>query len=201
MRYDKYNPVGGGFRALLAANWTGSDDPFGVGLDADGHVVKGAGVTGVVGVMIKTQDALAGQVVDVMKLGEIVEFDGDPATIYYAHGTTGVISDTASDFPVGFTVEETRLFVAVTGGTGGPGGVVVGNQTSIVALTDSTGADAGDEGTVSAVPVPTDTPASADALRDDIATNLIPVINENFSELVVKVNEILSTLDAANVTA
>ena len=113
MRYDKYNPVGGGFRALLAANWTGSDDPFGVGLDVDGHVVVGAGVTGVLGTMIKTRDALAGQVVDVMMHGEIVEFDGDPATLYYAHATTGVISDTESLYVVGFTVEETRLVVNI----------------------------------------------------------------------------------------
>lgn len=39
------------------------------------------------------------------------------------------------------------------------------------------------EGTVSAVPDPTDAPASADALRDDLVATVIPVINENFSEL------------------
>lgn len=113
-RYDKYDPVDGGFRALLAANWTGSDTPFGVGLDVDGHVVKGAGVTGVVGVLIKTGDALAGQPVDIMRDGEIVEFGGDPATLYYAHVGTGVISDTVSVAPVGFTVEDTRLIVGVS---------------------------------------------------------------------------------------
>jgi hypothetical protein len=187
MRYDKYNPVGGGFRALLAANWTGSDDPFGVGLDVDGHVVVGAGTTGVVGVMIKTRDALAGQVVDIMKLGEIVEFDGDPATIYYADPTTGVISDTESIFPVGFTVELSRLVVAIAGGGGaGAGGTVEGGQTSIVALTDNTSGTANN--TLEAL-------VSGSVYATDVAA-----IRNNFADLAAKVNTIISTLDAAHLT-
>ncbi|HUG63024.1 MAG TPA: hypothetical protein VMP03_14330 [Methylomirabilota bacterium] len=36
---------------------------------------------------------------------------------------------------------------------------------------------------MTAVPAPTDTPADADALRDDIAANLVPAINDNLADL------------------
>lgn len=108
-RYDKYDTPGG-FRALLAADWTGSETPFGVGLDANGRVVLGAGTIGVVGVLCEPNDRLAGQPVDIMLDGEILEFDGDPATVYGADDVTGVLSD-GGDTAVGFTVEEDRLVV------------------------------------------------------------------------------------------
>jgi hypothetical protein len=50
------------------------------------------------------------------------------------------------------------------------------------------------DGAMADVPVPTDTPASADALRDDIATNVIPAINTNLKELQTAVNAIIAAL-------
>jgi hypothetical protein len=116
-RIDKYNPVGGGFRAPLAAAWAGQTTPMGVGLNSSGQVVVGAGVTGIVGVLCKPDAAAAGAIVDIMKDGEIVEFSGAAGTKYTANTTTGVISSTAASgtqIVVGQTVEATRLIVGVT---------------------------------------------------------------------------------------
>ena len=47
----------GGFRAPLAANFPSADleKIFGVGLNASGQVVKGAGASGIVGVLVLTK--------------------------------------------------------------------------------------------------------------------------------------------------
>jgi hypothetical protein len=116
-RIDKYDPVGGGFRAPLAANWTGSATPVGVGLDVNGRVVPGAGTTGIKGVLCKPDDASAGDIVDIMKDGELVEFAGAAGTTYTAATADGAIGTTAADAThvvVGFTVEATRLIVGVS---------------------------------------------------------------------------------------
>lgn len=115
-RIDKYDPVDGGFRAPLAAAYTGAAAPIGVGLDTNGRVVAGAGTTGIVGVLCKPDDAAAGDIVDVMTDGELVEFAGDAGTAYSADTTAGVIDDTAvsaTQIHIGFTVEATRLIVRV----------------------------------------------------------------------------------------
>lgn len=114
-RYDKYDPKDGGFRARLAADFPeGSvETVLGVSLDADGHVVVGSGGnTDTVGVLVLTQAHPAGTVVDVMTDGEIVEFGGDPGSIYYAldaDGTVGTVATAAKR--VGHTVEGDRLVV------------------------------------------------------------------------------------------
>lgn len=116
-RIDKYNPVGGGFRAPLAADRAGAAAPVGVGLDVNGRVVAGIGVTGIVGVLCKPDDAVAGEVVDIMKDGELVEFAGAAGTVYTANTVTGVISNaaaSATQIVVGHTVEATRLIVGVS---------------------------------------------------------------------------------------
>lgn len=74
-------------------------------------------------------------------------------------------------------------------------GTVVGAQADIVALTDSTGGAANN--TVAALPVLTDAPATADALRDDIVTNMVPVLAANFADLTAKVNAIRTALRAS----
>ena len=52
------------------------------------------------------------------------------------------------------------------------GGQIVGNAgTQVSAIADLAGTVGAANDTMTAVPVPTDTPADADALRDDIATN------------------------------
>lgn len=112
-RIDKLDPVDGTFRAPLAANRTGSALPVGVGLDASGRVVAGGGNSGVIGVLCDPNTRVAGDVVDVLKDCELVEFAGVAGTKYYANDTTGVISSTggAGTTYVGHSVEATRLIV------------------------------------------------------------------------------------------
>ena len=123
-RYDKYDPKDGGCRAPLAADLTatsktGNGNPIGVGLDANGRVVAGAGNSGIIGVLCTTRDLKAAEIVDVMTDGEIVEMAATVAgTHYYAANADGVISAGApaagvNATRVGFTVEATRLVVRV----------------------------------------------------------------------------------------
>lgn len=118
-RYDKYDPKAGGFRAPLADDFAVGDIKtiFGVGLDGNGRVVKGAGNTGVVGVLVLTQAKSAGDIVDVMTNGEITDADLAAGTAYFANDTTGVVSAGATgDIYVGHTVEADRLVVRVETG-------------------------------------------------------------------------------------
>lgn len=131
-RYDKYEPMAGGFRAPLAADWLDADlsKVVGVGLDANGRVVKGGGNGSVLGVLVLTKKRLAGDVVDVMTSGEIVEMNVNHAgivagTIYYAAEADGALSAAApaagvSAVKVGHTVEATRLVVRVDQIQGAP---------------------------------------------------------------------------------
>lgn len=116
-RIDKYDPVGGGFRAPFAADFAGSVTPLGVGLDVNGRVVIGAGINGrIVGVLCKPDEAKAGSIADIMKDGELVDFAGVAGTDYTANTVTGVISSAAvsgTQILVGHTVEATRLIVGV----------------------------------------------------------------------------------------
>jgi hypothetical protein len=127
-RIDKYDPYGGNFRAYLAADWLLADvgKPYGVGLDTNGFVVKGAGTTGVIGILVLTRDKYFDQdePVDVMVNGEIMEFAGtagnpgvdfgDAGSAYYALPATGVISLTVvGGVYVGHTVEASRLIAHV----------------------------------------------------------------------------------------
>lgn len=127
-RYDKYDPVAGGFRAPLAAAYTGlvANLEFGkviaVSLNASGQVVIGtAGASGFVGLTIIPEAKAAGQIVDVMTAGEIVEFalnDGTAAasgTVYFA-AADGTVTTVAPATGVnkgrlGWTIEATRLVV------------------------------------------------------------------------------------------
>lgn len=123
IRYDKYDPLSGGFRAPLNADWAVADYgvPIGVGLTAAGRVVKGAGATGILGVLVvdgrveggvvKSQPKKAGDIVDVMTDGEIVDCTGLQAgTAYVANTTTGALAAATGTY-VGFTVEASRLVV------------------------------------------------------------------------------------------
>lgn len=120
--YDKYDPIAGGFRALLNAALTLSSGSFGpkaVSLNASGRVVVGtAGQTGLVGVLVKNVargpvgawgtslnggtpnqyapvGVQAGDVVDIMTAGEIVGLDPDdfPAgTSFYAQPDGDIVA-------------------------------------------------------------------------------------------------------------
>lgn len=116
-RFDKYEPLSGGFRAKLLANWAAADGAvIAVGLDNTGKVVPGAGNTGLLGLVIRVGiDKSAGDVADVMTDGEILEMTGLTAgTIITANTTTGVLSTAAASgtqIRVGHTVEADRLVV------------------------------------------------------------------------------------------
>lgn len=121
-RYDKYDPKDGGFRAPLAADLDattgeGTGNPIAVGLDVNGRVVAGAGQTGVVGVLVTTKNMRAGDIVDVMTDGEIVEMAGTAAgSVVTALDADGVLNDEAvgaGRTRIGHTVEATRLVVRV----------------------------------------------------------------------------------------
>lgn len=128
-RYDKYDPKVGGFRAKLAANfgYTASvpdrnhadlSKLFAAGLNTSGLVGKfGASFPVFAGVLILTMPKAAGDVVDIMTDGEIVDLvdaeilAGDTLAAgqkLYADPAvaTGVLTAVAtSNRLVGFTVE------------------------------------------------------------------------------------------------
>lgn len=114
-RFDKYEPLTGGFRALLNADWLDADlnKVVGVSLNASGKLVKGtAGQSGFVGVVCLTMKRYAGDVVDVMQDGEIVELTGLAAgTSYYMPSTGDGVNTTNTGPKVGWTVEATRMIV------------------------------------------------------------------------------------------
>jgi hypothetical protein len=124
-RFDKVEPYVGNTRARLAADWVAADGvPIGVGLDATGKVVVGAGTTGIVGIVVLVKEnKKAGDTVDIMTAGDIVECPSVAAafaagTIITANTTTGVLSVTvpsATQAYVGFTVEAGRLVVRQIG--------------------------------------------------------------------------------------
>lgn len=140
-RYDKYEPIAGGFRAVLAADLTfdanGSVGPIGVSLDTNGRVVVGtAGHSGFAGVLVKNVPftpnlgniagsvnagvpigGKAGEVVDIMTHGEIaVDATLFTAGTRYFAKSDGTLSTTSSDGAyVGLTVEASRLVVRCVG--------------------------------------------------------------------------------------
>lgn len=135
-RYDKYDPMTGGFRAPLAANfgYTSSlpdrkhadlSKLFAAGLNTSGKLGKfsTASFPTFAGVMILTGPKGAGDIVDVMTDGEIVDLLDAEILAADTLGTgdrlfadpavaTGVLTKvaTANRF-VGFTVEVSRLIV------------------------------------------------------------------------------------------
>jgi len=124
-RFDKVEPYAGNIRARLLADWAAADGvAIGVGLDAAGKVVPGAGTTGIIGVVILVKEnKKAGDTVDIMCAGEIAECPAvgtefAAGTIITANTTTGALSVTAPSATqaiVGFTVTAGRLHVQGVG--------------------------------------------------------------------------------------
>lgn len=121
-RFDKVEPKGGSFRAVLAFAIAAVDvgTVVGVGLDVNGKVVKGAGQTGVLAVICPSSPASIGDPIDCMTDGEIVDMTGLAAgTVYYggaAAGALGAVAPVAgvNAARVGYTVEAWRLVVRVS---------------------------------------------------------------------------------------
>lgn len=131
-RVDKYDPETGGFRVYVAGDYADADlgKLFGFGLDSTGKMVKGAGVSGVLGVWVVTEKpGVVGPLrevsrLDIMREGCITDFGpstsgkvpgvdfGVAATKYFSDAN-GVISSTAAvgSYYVGATVEPDRLEV------------------------------------------------------------------------------------------
>lgn len=124
-RFDKYDPISGGYRAPLAVDMakTSAGNPVGCGLNASGQVVAGAGATGIVGLIVLTRDMKAGDIVDLMTQGECVDMVGLTAgTLITALDTTGVLAVTAPGVGrkrIGWTVEATRLIVRIPNAAAG----------------------------------------------------------------------------------
>jgi hypothetical protein len=115
-RMDKTNSTVGVVRAQIEANFGPGDfdKVIGVGLNAKGHVVKGAGQTGVVGIMIPNPLLeVAGRPGDIFKLGDCVDNVGLlPGTKYYSTPAGDLVSAAEGNTYVGFTVEADRLVLA-----------------------------------------------------------------------------------------
>lgn len=204
MRIDKYDPKDGGFRAPLAADTAknSSGNGIGVGLDSNGRVVAGAGNTGILGVLVLTSDRKAAEIVDVMTDGEMVEASGLTAgTTYYAAVADGVISTAATGVRVGHTVEATRLVVRMgRAGAGEDSEDDLATQASLTPLIDNTDGAAPDD---TIADIPAVVAAAGEVTAADLATTqaALAAVEDAVGELAAKVNEILTTLDAANVTA
>lgn len=141
-KYDKYDPIAGGFRAKLSADLTFSSEggfgPKGVSLNTSGLVVVGTGAnSGGVGVLVKNVPLYprmgnipgavnaavpiggkAGDVVDIMTAGEIIVPTGLVAGTTYYIASDGSLTATApaagtNGIRAGHTVEADRLIVRV----------------------------------------------------------------------------------------
>jgi len=71
--------------------------------------------------------------------------------------------------------------------------------TTVAALTDNSGGSA--NSTIQVLPTLTDSPATADALRDDFNTNVAPALANNFADLAAKINAVIAALKAAGLMA
>lgn len=77
---------------------------------------------------------------------------------------------------------------------------VDGSQIATIgALVDNSAGTA--NGTIQAMADLTDSPATADALRDDIVTNLLPAIRNNIADLAAKVNAITDAMRSLGLVA
>lgn len=115
-RYDKYDGVAGGFRALAAAVCPENEFNVikGASLDVNGAMLTGAaGVSGFVGVVVRDRTKRrAGDVQDIMTNGEIVDCEGLVAgTTYYLNAATGALQTGETRYKAGHTVEAWRLVV------------------------------------------------------------------------------------------
>jgi hypothetical protein len=132
-RFDKYDPISGGFRGKLKAALSVStaverERVFGVSVEAaTGLLVLGGAATAIRGVIQVRESKAAGDMVDVMTSGEIANFDflndGTTPTVlgtpYYVDNVSGApTATTTSNKQVGVLVADSvtgrnRLVVRV----------------------------------------------------------------------------------------
>lgn len=122
-RFDKYDPVSGGFRAPLNAAILSADvnKLQGVSINGSGKVViGGAAETDIVGVICPVRAMAANEVIDVMTRGEIADARTTADAAFTAGGpirvvgATGVIENGtagAGQKIVGFVLEADRIVI------------------------------------------------------------------------------------------
>jgi hypothetical protein len=122
-RFDKYDPVSGGFRApLLAAILSADVNKIqGVSINTAGKVViGGTAETSIIGVICPVRTMAAGEIIDVMTAGEIAEArtTADAAftagAVVKVTGTTGAIAagaPGAGEKAIGRAIELDRLVI------------------------------------------------------------------------------------------
>lgn len=113
-RVDKTDSAIGVVRAAISADFAQADwdKVIPVGLNATGKIVKGAGQTGVIGVLIPGRTVFrAGQIGDIFIHADIVECAGLAAGTKYFADAAGVVSSINTGTLIGFTVEADRLIV------------------------------------------------------------------------------------------
>lgn len=117
-RVDKTDSAVGVVRGTLAADVVAGniDKVVGVGINASGLTVVGAGTSGVIGVIIPNKIARkAGDRCDIFVLAEVLFGPTEQLVAgqkYYVDNTTGLLTTTATGGTlVGFTVEADRLAI------------------------------------------------------------------------------------------
>lgn len=128
-RFDKYDPVSGGFRAPLVAAIAAADRHKiqAVSISSGGVVIGGAAETAIMGLICPVKAMAAGDIIDVMTHGEIVEATMTAGTaftagaIVYGHGTAGgvgtVDATSTTGKVVGKMIELDRMVVRMTPAT------------------------------------------------------------------------------------
>lgn len=115
-RFDHVESAIGIVRAPIHENFAQADfdKVIPVGINGAGHAVKGAGQTGVIGVVVPGRTVYrAGQIADIMQKGDIVDCVGLAAgTKYYATAAGALVTTATDNIYVGYTVEADRLVVA-----------------------------------------------------------------------------------------
>lgn len=124
-RFDKYDPVSGGFRAPLAAGIIQADvnKIQGVSINGSGQVVIGGGAeTAIMGVICPHKLFAAGDIIDVMTHGEIVEASTTAGAAFTAGAIVKVVGITgavaagapgAGEKAIGRMIELNRMVVRV----------------------------------------------------------------------------------------
>jgi hypothetical protein len=114
-RVDKTDSAIGVVRGTLAADIAVADldQVVPCGFDTQGRIVKGAGNTGVKGVMVPSKTVTkAGSRADLFVLADIVEVAGLAAgTSYFADADGDIVTAAEGNTAIGYTVEADRLLI------------------------------------------------------------------------------------------
>lgn len=212
---QKVYPVGAPGRKLVAPVDGGTalyEGTFISQLTATGMIVPGStSASGpAIGVMSHNQDNSGGA-----DGAPLAEFYTDQTFLFTNGTSTDACSDatligspvymyddhTVYDNDASGTLQVAGLFMGMEPGATAPKVRVyvsshrMAPAATIAALTDNSAGTANN--TIQALPDPTDTPADADALRDDLVAVHWPVLRNNFADLAAKINEIRTVLRAS----